>query len=154
MSGGLPRGRLAFEGGADRAAAARRTGVGPTACRAVEIGLSLGPDVLADRRAQGAAVVIGVGEVDAALAAELPASSLAALKVGQTSTVGSSGVAPGSMNELPGRTVTLAPNRSLPVNCWRTWSRPRLKVGCPDTYSGNGGSGRSPPGRGARSPRG
>ena len=72
----------------------------------------------------------------------MPASSLAELKVGQTSGVGSSGVAPGSMNELPGLIVTLAPNRSLPVNCCRTLAPAPLKVEWPDTYSGNGGVGR------------
>ena len=45
------------------------------------------------------------------------------------------------MNELPGLIVTLAPNRSLPVNCWTLVPAP-LKVECPDTYSGNGGVGK------------
>ena len=73
---------------------------------------------------------------------DMPASSLAELKVGQTSGVGSSGVAPGSMDELPGLIVTLAPNRSLPVNRCRTLAPAPLKVECPDTYSGNGGVGK------------
>ena len=99
-------------------------------------------------------MAVGVGEMDAALAAGMPASSLAMVNVGHRSTVGSSGVAPGSMNEVPGRTVTLAPNRSLPVNCWRTLAPAPLKVECPDTYSGTAGSGRWSPGRDARSPLG
>src|ERR671912_382299 len=84
---------------------------------------------------------------------ELPASSLAALNVGHSSTCGSSGVAPGSKNERPGRTVTLAPNRSLPVNRCRTLAPAPLKVECPDTYSGNGGGGEgAPPDGGQGSP--
>ena len=72
----------------------------------------------------------------------MPASSRAALNVGQVSTVGSSGVAPGSTNDVPGRTVTLAPNRSLPVNRYRTLAPAPLKVEWPEVYSGNGGVGK------------
>ena len=46
------------------------------------------------------------------------------------------------MNDVPGLTVTLAPNRSLPVKRCRTLAPAPLKVEWPDTYSGNGGVGK------------
>src|SRR4029453_12775479 len=83
QGGGLPRGHILEEwtarqtpGGREGALAARRAG---------EVGLGLGPGVLADRRPQVAAVHIGVGEVYAAVAA------------------GHAGVVPGRAEGRPGQ---------------------------------------------------
>ena len=51
-------------------------------------------------------------------------------------------MAPGSTKDDPGRTVTLAPKRSLPVKRCSTRAPAALKVECPETYSANGGVGK------------
>ena len=84
-------------------------------------------------------MTVAVQEVDAALAAGTTGLVEAPLNVGQVRICGSSGVAPGSTREVPGRTVTRAPNVSLAVNRSRTRAPAELKVLCPDTYSGKGG---------------
>jgi hypothetical protein len=52
------------------------------------------------------------------------------------------GVTPGSIRELPARTVADRPNRSLPVNRFSTRAAAALNVEWPDANSPNGGVGK------------
>src|SRR4051794_24660046 len=74
-----------------------------------------------------------------------PASSAAAVNVGQVSVTSFAGVPTGwlasfgSNLDEPAVMVALAPNVSVPRNAWNTTQVAPLNVECPDTYSGNGG---------------
>jgi hypothetical protein len=67
------------------------------------------------------------------------ASSAASSKVRHASVTGLAGVTPGSMADVPGAMVTLAPKRGLPVNSRNTVAAAALNALWPDVYSAKGG---------------
>jgi hypothetical protein len=63
------------------------------------------------------------------------------VNVSQNNVIGSAGVSPGSIFELPAGKVTECLNSSQPVKSLRISAPAALKVLCPEMYSGKGGVG-------------
>jgi hypothetical protein len=82
---------------------------------------------------------------------DIPASSAAAVKVGQERVTSDLGAVPGSTLEEPERMVTPSPKRSLPVKRRRISAPAALKVLWPEEYSWKGGVGKDDGWYGAQS---